>query len=171
MQRHLCVPLILLCLGLISPGTTRGFAVECKEPEQLYQEALAIRCAHNTRSSGCRRMRHLMQLRSPPAACRQDRQATWKQQQEAVDLLLHAAGAQPNPPTKELSYVQHLGKRLGPQLLLLYLPSSASELPPSGLGVEVPAPSHPGALRELAKVFRVGVCAMHSVHPSGAAPH
>jgi hypothetical protein len=76
---------------------------------------------------------------------------SWKEQQNAVELLVHATGFRITQPlSKDLSRLQNLGKRLGP----IKTPGVALE----GVeGVEVAVEGHVGGLRELAKVFRVGV--------------
>ena len=91
-------------------------------------------------------------LSVPPSRDKRNPGPTWRQQQEAVDLLVRATGFRVDGRLvsgREMVKLQFLGARR---------PDSAAGQPLEGMhGVEVAVDCHPGALRELAKAFRVSV--------------
>lgn len=144
------LPLLSLLLSLLA------ITAEL-DSESLFRAALAIRrerdrllCVlppSDTRSEGC-----ALLSRFPPIRDKRDPGPTWRQQQEAVELLVRSTGFSVNGKLvsgREMVKLQFLGaRRLG----------SAAGVPLEGMhGVEVAVDCHPGALRELAKAFRVSI--------------
>lgn len=113
--------LLILWTGLISGVAA---TLERRDSEQLYLNAIEIR---------------------------QNTSATWREQLEAVHLLVHAAELSLVDAPKELAWtwrIHALGKKFRP---------SGERQPLKGIrGVEIAVDSHRGAVRELAKVFRDG---------------
>jgi hypothetical protein len=88
-----------------------------------------------------------MHAQSPPMhRAAQNHGVTAQKQQEAVDLLLSASGLRLASPSKDLARLQH---RIPPDPARTLVPLEGFH------GASVAEDAHPGALRELAKIFRV----------------